>query len=197
MPANREDRNPVEAVSSEMFLTGTELAKSYGRLKQMQAASRNSSYLTTRHLVICDSTGKEIVRFPRSLVESSNAIVDQPKAVAWARSMGYPVPEEPNGCLNGILIAIGLLIFIVPGVMIMIWVAYNWHDYQREMNALVARWVEAGKPEPGISTNLDAMLKTSSALPIKKRLLEYKEMLDNELISQDEYEALRKKALDL
>jgi len=197
MPANREDQNPVEAVSAEMFLVGTELAKSYGRSKQMQTASRNSSYLTTRHLVICESTGKEIVRFPRSLIESSSATVDQPKAVAWARSMRYPVPEEPNGCLNGILISIGLLIFIVPGVMVMIWVAYNWHDYQREMNALVARWVEAGKPEPGISTNLDAMLKTSSGLPIKNRLLEYKEMLDKELISQDEYIALRKKALDL
>jgi hypothetical protein len=111
--------------------------------------------------------------------------------------MGYPVPSKPNGCLNVILIFIGLLIYILPGVIILIWVAYSGQVYERELNSLVSRWVAAGKPEPGVATNLDNKINAVAERPLQERLAEYKEMLDKSLISNEEYEVLRKKALGL
>ena len=111
--------------------------------------------------------------------------------------MGYPVPSEPNGCLNTILIVAGLLIYIVPGVIILVWVAYSGQVYERELNSLVTRWVAAGKPEPGVATNLDNKITAATERPLQERLAEFKEMLEKSLISSEEYEALRKKALGL
>jgi hypothetical protein len=186
-----------EKVPDRLFENGIELAKSYGYGKKIESASHDASFMTDSHLVICDLSGSVIVRLSRSLCEGLNSKSDRAKAIAWARSMGYPVPQEPNGCLSGILIAIGLLIFIVPGVMIMIWVAYTGQVYQKEMNALVARWVDAGKPEPGRAKNLDKKLESSEQLQIQSKIKEYKVMLEEGLISEEEYESLRKKALGL
>ena len=41
-------------------------------------------------------------------------------AVAWAKSIGYPVPTKMNGCLTGVLVVIGLTAFIIPGVLILV-----------------------------------------------------------------------------
>ena len=71
------------------------------------------------------------------------------KAVAWAMSMGYPVPTKMNGCATGLLVAVGLLCAIVPGILLLVWLGVQENQYKRDMAALVAKWVDAGKPEPG------------------------------------------------
>ena len=43
-------------------------------------------------------------------------------AVAWAKSIGYPVPTKMNGCLTGVLVVIGLTAFVIPGVLILVFV---------------------------------------------------------------------------
>jgi len=197
MPASPSNSNGAEQVSPELFSAGIEFARTIGQVERIQDASITTSYLSDRHLVFCDSSGRELRRYPRNLIEIKSPIDDHSRAIAWARSMGYPVPSKPNGCLNVILIFIGLLIYIVPGIIIIIWVAYSGQAYERELNSLVSRWVAAGKPEPGVATNLDNKINAVAERPLQERLAEYREMLDKSLISNEEYEVLRKKALGL
>jgi hypothetical protein len=197
LPANPPNNNGGEQASPEFFRAGIEFARANGQARQIQNASTTASYLTARHLVFCDESGRELIRYHRYAINAKSPTDDRSRAVAWARSMGYPVPSEPNGCLNTILIVAGLLIYIVPGVIILVWVAYSGQVYERELNSLVTRWVAAGKPEPGVATNLDNKITAATERPLQERLAEFKEMLEKSLISSEEYEALRKKALGL
>lgn len=189
--------NEAEQVLPECFSAGIEFARTNGHAQRIQDASITTSYLTARHLVFCDASGKELIRYPRNAIEATSPTDDLSRVIAWARSMGYPVPNQPDGCLNVILIIIGLLIYIIPGIIILIWVAYSGQAYERELNSLISRWVAAGKPEPGVATNLDNKINAVAERPLQERLAEYKEMLDKSLISNEEYEALRKKALGI
>jgi hypothetical protein len=66
------------------------------------------------------------------------------------------------------------------------------------MNALVARWVDAGRPEPGIKTNVEVKVEMIQATSsVTTQLEEYANMLERGLVSPEEHEALRKKALGL
>ena len=60
-------------------------------------------------------------------------------AVAWAKSIGYPVPTKMNGCLTGVLVVIGLTAFIIPGVLILVFVFVQNRTYERDMKALVIK----------------------------------------------------------
>tara|TARA_B100000925_G_scaffold274157_1_gene239408 strand:- start:88 stop:699 length:612 start_codon:yes stop_codon:yes gene_type:complete len=128
------------------------------------------------------------------------------KAVAWAMSMGYPVPKKMNGCATGLLVAIGLLCAIIPGILLLVWLGVQDNQYKRDMAALVAKWVDAGKPEPGEGakevTKLERVVEkietpTASSDSLEKKLTELNSMKEKGLITDEEYQAMRKKALGL
>ena len=162
--------------------------------------SLENSASTKIKIILRDVSGNVIIKLDRDFFDqaSFSPEIDRNKAIAWARSLGYPVPSKLNGCLSVLLILIGLIILIIPGVAILIWVAYQGKAYQRDMNALVARWVDAGRPEPGIKTNVEAKVEMiQAASSVTTQLEEYAKMLERGLVSPEEHEALRKKALGL
>ena len=138
-------------------------------------------------------------------------------AVAWAKSIGYPVPQKMGGCLSAFLIVAGLCIFIVPGVLLLVFVFIQKRTYERDMKALVIKWVDAGKPMPGQKvrpveklerikettverikeTKDDVITSESNKSSTEEKLEELSSMKEKELISQEEYDILRKKALGL
>ena len=114
------------------------------------------------------------------------------KAVAWAMSMGYPVPTKMNGCATGLLVAVGLLCAIVPGILLLVWLGVQENQYKRDMAALVAKWVDAGKPEPGEGakevTKLERVVEkvetpTASSDSVEQKLTELNSMKGKGLIT--------------
>jgi uncharacterized membrane protein len=126
---------------------------------------------------------------------------DRSKASAWARSRGYPVPTELNGCLGIFLVVVGLCIYIIPGLVILVILYSINKSYNSEMDALVARWVDAGKPEPGTIKNEININKREipSSIPqtMTDSLNEIEELRAKGLIEEDEYKKLRIKVLGL
>ena len=162
--------------------------------------------------VLYDDKGKIICKIPQGILAKvledkgfkSNPMTEtetREKAVLWAKSMGYPIPSKMGGCLAIILVIIGLTAFVVPGVLILIWVWYQGNQYERDMRQLVAKWVDAGKPTPGKKENIE---KTLEILPEKnneeemeKKLKDLLSMKEKNLISDEEYKEMRKKILGL
>lgn len=163
--------------------------------------------------VLYDDKGKIICKIPQGILAKvledkgfkSNPMTEtetREKAVLWAKSMGYPIPSKMGGCLVFILVIIGLTAFVVPGVLILIWVWYQGNQYERDMRQLVAKWVDAGKPTPGKKENIGG--KTLEILPEKnnkedmeKKLKDLLSMKEKNLISDEEYKEMRKKILGL
>ena len=166
--------------------------------------------------------------------DSSPAVM----AVAWATSLGYSVPRKVDDGLVVFLIVIGLFIFIIPGVLILVWFLIKINQYDREMNKLIEKWVDAGRPKPGegikevtrlesISERVDhietpfstteqrleelddlketlqnhqlfsAENSTMSSASTEQRLEELNSLKEKRLITDEEYKAMRKKALGL
>ena len=128
------------------------------------------------------------------------------KAVAWAMSMGYPVPTKMNGCATGLLVGVGLICAIIPGILLLVWLGVQDNQYKRDMAALVAKWVDAGKPEPGEGakevTKLERVVEkveasSTTADSMEQKLMELNSMKEKGLITEEEYQAMRKKALGL
>jgi len=69
-------------------------------------------------------------------------------AVQWARSKGYAVPENPDGCLWSIGVLIGLMAAVVPGLALLGWLFLKKRDYEREIRQIRNKWIDAGKPAP-------------------------------------------------
>ena len=163
--------------------------------------------------VLYDDKGKIICKIPQGILAKvledkgfkSNPMTEtetREKAVIWAKSMGYPIPSKMGGCLAFILVIIGLFAFVVPGVLILLWVWYQGNQYERDMRQLVAKWVDAGKPTPGKKENIGG--KTLEILPEKnneedmeKKLKDLLSMKEKNLISDEEYKEMRKKILGL
>ena len=160
------------------------------------------------------------------------------KAVAWATAMGYSVPSKMDDGLAAFLVVIGLFIFIIPGALILIWVLIQINQYDRDMNKLIEKWVDAGRPKPGegikevtrlesISERVDHIETPSSSTEqrleelddlketlqnhqlfsvenpaissasTEQRLEELNSLKEKRLINDEEYKAMRKKALGL
>ena len=175
---------------------------------------KQSDYYYGKEFILMHKNGTKIARFDQRVIRArcSGAIVDadpqltkteEAQAIAWARSMGYPVPVKPDGCLMVLLIALGLIIFVLPGLALIIYVVWKTNQYQKEIEALVVRWVNAGKPEPGVRENLEAkQAMTQMPMPPKPKGLEEKlddlvSMKAKGLVSEEEFEVLRKRALGL
>ena len=155
--------------------------------------------------VLKNRSGEVIARIFSGKLENrqrGSVSSNQSSAIEWAISMGYPVPTKWDGCLTTFLIVIGVFAYVVPGLLILLFVWYNGNQYDRDMKALVAKWVDAGKPEPGEKIKPVQQLekveeKATASLSSESRLEELISMRDKGLISEEEYEALRKKALGL
>ena len=109
-------------------------------------------------------------------------------------------------CAASILVVIGLFIFIVPGVLLLIWIWVQDNQYERDMRALVEKWVDAGRPNPGEGikevTRLERIVEkvetpSASAASTQERLEGLNSMKEKGLITDEEYQAMRKKALGL
>ena len=168
--------------------------------------------------VLCNSKGKEITRIDNASIKNQVAInskeqldpafeiptpiSNEVEAIAWAKSIGYPVPTKMGGCLSAFLVVLGLFAFIVPGLIILLIVWNKSRQYERDMKALVEKWIDAGKPEPGVKARPIEQLeiieeKPSAISSIKSRLEDLLSMKEKGLISLEEYDALRKKTLGL
>ena len=160
------------------------------------------------------------------------------KAVAWATAMGYSVPSKIDDGLAAFLVVIGLFIFIIPGALILIWALIQINQYDNEMNKLIEKWVDAGRPKPGegikevthqesITERVDHIETPSSSTEqrleelddlkeklqkhqlfsvensatssasTEQRLEELNSLKEKRLITDEEYKAMRKKALGL
>ena len=161
---------------------------------------------------LCDDKGKIICKIPQGIVAKkledkgfkSNPMTEsetREKAVLWARSMGYPIPSKMGGCLAIILVIIGLCVFVVPGILILLWVWYQGNQYERDMRQLVAKWVDAGKPTPGKKQNLEKTLEIvpekNSEEEMEQKLKDLLSMKERNVISDGEYNEMRKKILGL
>ena len=161
---------------------------------------------------LCDDKGKVICKIPQGIVAKkledkgfkSNPMTEsetREKAVLWARSMGYPIPIKMGGCLAIILVIIGLCVFVVPGILILLWVWYQGNQYERDMRQLVAKWVDAGKPTPGKKQNhektLEIVPEKNSEEEMEQKLKDLLSMKERNVISDEEYNKMRKKILGL
>ena len=163
--------------------------------------------------VLRDQSGKVVAMINQGLVigklerEGKRLVADssdsnQSAAIKWAVSMGYPVTSKWSGCLSAFVVIIGLCAYVVPGLILLLIVWNNGRQYERDMKALVEKWVDAGKPETGMKVRpveqLEKIEEKPAATPsIETRLEELASMKEKGLISQEEYETLRKKALGL
>ena len=162
--------------------------------------------------VLYDDKGKIICKIPQGILAKvledkgfkSNPMTEtetREKAVLWAKSMGYPIPSKMGGCLAIILVIIGLTAFVVPGVLILIWVWYQGNQYERDMRQLVAKWVDAGKPTPGKKENLERPLEIvpeqNNEEEMEQKLKDLLSMKERNVISDEEYKEMRKKILGL
>jgi hypothetical protein len=122
------------------------------------------------------------------------------RAARWAESMGYSVPTRLNGCLSAILVIVGLCIYIVPGFLVLIWLWWQSSRYETEMNKIVGRWNDAGRPEPGHQQKAVVVLDNNErpfAKDVEERLNEIEALKKKSLISEEEYISLRRKELGL
>ena len=65
----------------------------------------------------------------------------------WAKSKGYALPKKSNPIfvLCGI---IGILFFVIPGLIILYIAWRKDQSYEKEMRTLMNKWIDAGKPLP-------------------------------------------------
>ena len=121
--------------------------------------------------------------------------------------MGYPIPEKPMGGISALLFCcVAFLLCFIPGIFAILYVNNRSTQYARETTALRTKWVDAGKPEPGLEfkevTNLERFIEkieapSASADSMEERLMELNSMKEKSLITEEEYQAMRKKALGL
>ena len=140
------------------------------------------------------------------IATSSSTSSAKDQAVAWATAMGYPVPSKMGGCAGAILVVIGLCIYVIPGVLLLVWLFVQSNQYEQDMKKLMEKWIDAGRPGPGEGikevTRLERIVeKVDNSAPqaasTEQRLLELTSIKEKGLITEEEYQAMRKKALDL
>ena len=90
------------------------------------------------------------IMYPFWLLASRPARKDREKFQAtkdWARTKGYELPRRPGAGAN-ILIILGLLFGIIPGIVIWAVVKRKRDSYEREMRDMKNKWIDAGSPAP-------------------------------------------------
>ena len=210
-------------ITEEEFNAAIDIAIDKGDIANKEEVSFKKSGHWGLNFVLKDENGKILTRIEEKVVEIKvdPSLEDQfpslykekedfkekeensrEKAVAWAKSMGYPIPTKMGGCLSTFLIVLGFLAAVIPGLILLFHVWNNGNQYERDMKALVEKWIDAGKPEPGVKAKLVGKLEKVEEIPAtspstESRLEELQSMKEKGLISQEEYDTLRKKALGL
>ncbi len=163
--------------------------------------------------VLRDHSGKIVAKINQDLVigklkregkklVANSSDSNQSSAIKWAVSMGYPVPSKWNGFLTTFLVIVGLCAYVIPGVILLLIVWNNGRQYERDLKALIEKWIDAGKPEAGMKSRPVEQLQRIEEKPnesgsTETRIKELMSMRDVGLISEEAYQALRKKALGL
>ena len=203
-----------EVMTTDDFISALNIAVERGDLTSNQKSdiSENLSGYEGIDFVLRDQSGKVVAKINQGLVigkleregkvVSNNPYSNERGAVKWANSMGYPVPSKWNGCLSTFLVIIGLCAYVIPGVILLLIVWNNGRQYERDMKSLIEKWIDAGKPEPGVKARDVELLEKIEEKPTESpstesRLEELQSMKEKGLISQEEYDTLRKKALGL
>ena len=198
-------------MSNKDFEIALRIALKEGYLSDTKEVSQANSKYIGIYYVLKNNTGKTLAQISQGVMAANNPDFVPPpteesirrQAINWAESMGYPIPTKWNGCLTAFLVVIGLCAYVIPGLLILLLVWYNGNQYERDMKALVAKWVDAGKPEAGEKAKSVEKLESIETKPsssnsgTESRLEELLSMKEKGLISPEEYETLRKKALGL
>ena len=199
-------------MEEEAFKAALSYAIDRGEINSDSPADEALSGYKGINYELYDDKGKIICKIPQGIVAKkledkgfkSNPMSEaetREKAVLWAKSMGYPIPNKMGGCLAFILIIIGLFAFVVPGILILLWVWYQGNQYERDMRQLVAKWVDAGKPTPGKKENLERPLEIvpeqNNEEEMEQKLKDLLSMKERNVISDEEYNEMRKKILGL
>ncbi len=202
-----------DLINKSLFQRSILLAIRRGHVKALSDVSEEKSEEVfekgTTELILRDHSGNSLARLDYADICGSFAPseyeTNQDKAIAWAYSMGYDIPQKIDGCSQGCLVTIGLFIFIFPGVLLLVWLMVKNNQYERDMSALISKWVDAGRPEPGEGIKQETPLmriEGSTGTPVaaistEERLQELNSMKEKGLINDEEYETLRMKALGL
>ena len=199
-------------MEEEAFKAALDYATDRGEMNFDTLADEDLSGYRGINYELYDDQGKIIIKIPQGILAKKledkgfksipmTETETREKAVIWAKSMGYPIPSKMGGCLAFILVIIGLTAFVVPGVLILIWVWYQGNQYERDMRQLVAKWIDAGKPTPGKKENIEKTLEIlpekNSEEEMEKKLKDLLSMKERNLISDEEYKEMRKKILGL
>ena len=209
-----------DPVFVQRFDVAVLIALAAGKLESADKASSYCSFSDASSFYLKDKSAIPILKItledldrevserpntPR-IPEGLNALTDsieisrdeKRRAIEWAKSMSYPIPEEPMGEISALVLCVVAFLFcFIPGIFALMYVNNRSTQYAREMTALRTKWVDAGKPEPGNAGNPMDQLEAIPEKSVEERLEEISSMKNKGLISNDEYEAMRKKALGL
>ena len=73
---------------------------------------------------------------------------DMSKALKWARNMGYPKPEKPWPRIMVVIGILGLFAAVIPGLVVLYFCWSKEENYKKQRNALLTKWIDAGRPNP-------------------------------------------------
>ena len=65
----------------------------------------------------------------------------------WANAKGYALPQR-TGVFGAFWIVVGFICGIIPGLILAYLAIKKNRNYDREMRALMNKWVDAGRPLP-------------------------------------------------
>jgi hypothetical protein len=141
--------NGERALSDREFTAATALARAYGLNIDQANLSHEASSATPREAILRDTSGKVVKRIALRLFKNEDPRLtsDRDKATAWAQSQGHRVPQAMNEYFALFLIFTGLVAFVVPGVIAIVWLFNKNEAYERDFNSLLTRWIDAGRPQ--------------------------------------------------
>lgn len=138
----------------------------------------------------------------KSVSPNASREAEEKLAIEWAKSLGYPVPVSK--VKKGPALALAILLFlvcIIPGIIFLVWWSNRDSRHDREMAALMTKWIDAGKPQSGekvvLPGRLEVLPENKEQKTIEDKLGELASLREKGQISDEEYEAMRKKALGL
>lgn len=200
-------------MDDEQYLQAVLCAIRHGNIETMADVCKEKSSKEIRglasYIILRREDGESIAKISLTQLAQSQAPssldTTEEQAIAWAYSMGYDIPENMDGCSQGCLVSIALIAFVIPGIILVIWLMIKNNQYERDISALINKWIDAGRPEPGEDVYEESELvrieNTTDSIPAslstEARLQELISMKEKGLISDSEYETLRKKALGL